>query len=48
MSGQTVITELFKGDVVQVYLYTFTGLLDKAGNHLTQFSGMLMKPGEIK
>ena len=27
----------------QVYLYTFTGLHDKAGNHLTQFMGVLLK-----
>ena len=28
----------------QVYLYTFTGLHDKPGNHLTQFLGLLLKP----
>ena len=27
----------------QIYLYTFTGLHDKAGNHLTQFMGLLLK-----
>ena len=28
----------------QVYLYTFTGLHDKPGNHLTQFMGVLLRP----
>ena len=30
--------------MLQVYLYTFTGLHDKPGNHLTQFMGVLLKP----
>ena len=33
----------FQPQLVQVYLYTFTGLHDKAGNHLTQFMGVLLK-----
>ena len=33
----------FHHHLVQVYLYTFTGLHDKAGNHLTQFMGVLLK-----
>jgi len=44
MAGQTVLIELAQGDRVQVYLYTFTGLHDKPGNHLTQFLGLLLKP----
>ena len=28
----------------KVYLYTFTGLHDKPGNHLTQFMGVLLRP----
>ena len=28
----------------QVYLYTFTGLHDKPGNHLTQWCGLLLRP----
>ncbi len=47
MASQTVITELMQGDQIQLYLYTFTGLLDKAGNHFTQFAGMLMRPGKL-
>lgn len=46
MASQTVITELLRGDEVRLYMYTNTGLLDKSGNHLTQFAGMLMRPGE--
>ena len=46
MASQTVITELQPGDTGQLYLYTFTGLLDKAPNHLTQFAGLLLRPGE--
>ena len=30
--------------ILKVYLYTFTGLHDKPGNHLTQFLGLLLKP----
>ena len=30
--------------IFKVYLYTFTGLHDKPGNHLTQFLGLLLKP----
>ena len=44
MASQTVIMELAQGDRVQVYLYTFSGLHDKPGNHLTQFVGVLLKP----
>jgi hypothetical protein len=44
MAGQTVLMELAVGDRVQVYLYTFTGLHDKPGNHLTQFMGVLLRP----
>ncbi len=44
MASQTVIMELGQGDRVQVYLYTFSGLHDKPGNHLTQFVGVLLKP----
>ncbi len=45
MCSQTVVTELLKGDKVQLYLYTSTGILDKAANHLTQFAGVLLRPG---
>ena len=34
------------GDKVQLYLFTFTGTLDKSGNHLTQFTGLLLRPVE--
>jgi len=44
MASQTVLAELEEGDRIQVYMYTFTGLHDKPGNHLTQFMGMLVKP----
>ena len=44
MAGQTFILELAVGDRIQVYMYTFTGLHDKPSNHLTQFSGLLLKP----
>jgi len=44
MAGQSVLMELEAGDRVQVYLYTFTGLHDKPGNHLTQFMGVLLRP----
>merc|ERR1719205_582016 len=43
MVGQNVLMELQQGDRIQIYLYTFTGLHDKAGNHLTQFMGLLLK-----
>ncbi|CAB4065285.1 FGFR1 [Lepeophtheirus salmonis] len=46
MAGQSILTELLVGDKLQAYLYTFTGLHDKEGNHLTQFMGVLMKPLE--
>ena len=46
MAGNTIVTELLKGDRIQLYLYTFTGLLDKEANHLTQFSGVLLRPVE--
>ena len=44
MAGQTCLVDLMKGDKIQLYMYTFTGILDKAGNRLTQFMGILMKP----
>ena len=44
MVGQTFIIELAVGDKLQAYMYTFTGLHDKPGNHLTQFTGILLKP----
>jgi len=44
MAGQSVLMEVAAGDRVQVYLYTFTGLHDKPGNHLTQFMGVLLRP----
>jgi hypothetical protein len=43
MAGTTLIVELSQGDKVQIYMYTFTGLQDKPGNHLTQFTGFLVK-----
>jgi len=43
MASQSIILELQEGDRVQVYLYTFTGLHDKPGNHLTQFMGFLLR-----
>ena len=30
--------------VLQLYMYTFSGLQDKKGNHLTQFMGFLVRP----
>ena len=44
MVGQTFLIELEVGDKLQAYMYTFTGLHDKPGNHLTQFTGILLKP----
>jgi hypothetical protein len=44
MAGQICLTHLNVGDKVQVYMYTFTGIFDKAANHLTQFCGFLMRP----
>ena len=46
MAGQTFVIELAVGDRIQVYMYTFTGLHDKPSNHLTQFTGILLKPVE--
>ena len=46
MAGQTFVIELSVGDKLQAYMYTFTGLHDKPTNHLTQFSGLLLKPVE--
>ena len=46
MAGQTFVIELAAGDKLQAYMYTFTGLHDKPGNHLTQFTGLLLKPVE--
>ena len=46
MVGQTFVIELSVGDKLQAYMYTFTGLHDKPGNHLTQFTGILLKPVE--
>ena len=44
MAGQTFVIELTAGDKIQAYMYTFTGLHDKPTNHLTQFTGLLLKP----
>ena len=44
MAGQVCLTHLRVGDKVQVYMYTFTGIFDKAANHLTQFCGFLIRP----
>ncbi|XP_023339618.1 uncharacterized protein LOC111709908 [Eurytemora carolleeae] len=44
MAGQSILAELEEGDRIQVYMYTFTGLHDKAGNHMTQWLGLLVKP----
>ena len=46
MAGTTLIINLNQGDKVQVYMYTFTGLQDKPGNHLTQFMGFLIKAND--
>jgi len=43
MAGTCTLARLHAGDKVQVYMYTFTGLHDKPGNSLTQFTGCLMK-----
>ncbi len=42
MAGQTFVIELNAGDRIQAYMYTFTGLQDKPGNHLTQFTGIVI------
>jgi len=47
MAGQSVLIELAAGDRIQLYLYTFSGLQDKPGNHLTQFLGVLLRPLEV-
>ena len=44
MVGQTFVIELSVGDKLQAYMYTSTGLHDKPSNHLTQFTGILLKP----
>ena len=44
MAGQVCLAHLAVGDKVQLYLYTFSGIFDKANNHLTQFCGFLMRP----
>ena len=46
MAGTSLIINLNQGDKVQVYMYTFTGLQDKPGNHLTQFMGFLIKAND--
>jgi len=48
MCSQSFVAELLQGDNVRLYMYTFTGLLDKAGNHLTQFAGVLLRPGKAR
>ena len=44
MAGQVCLAHLSAGDRVQLYLYTSSGIFDKANNHLTQFCGFLMRP----
>ena len=44
LSRVTCVTCHVSRAMLQVYLYTFTGLHDKPGNHLTQFMGVLLKP----
>ena len=44
VSRVTCVTCHVSRAMLQVYLYTFTGLHDKPGNHLTQFMGVLLKP----
>jgi hypothetical protein len=43
MAGNTFIIELAARDKIQAYMYTFTGIQDKGGNHLTQFTGLLLR-----
>jgi len=44
MAGQSIVAELNKGDKVQVYMYTSTGLQDKKSNWLTHFVGFFLRP----
>ena len=43
MASQLVVADLEKGDRVQVYMYTHTGLMDKKSNWFTHFVGLFLR-----
>ncbi|XP_023321329.1 uncharacterized protein PFB0145c isoform X2 [Eurytemora carolleeae] len=43
MCSQIVLVSAIAGDLIQVYMYTGSGITDKSSNHFTQFSGLLLR-----
>lgn len=48
MAGQTIVTDLVKGDEVVIYAYTGTWLADFPMNHYTHWVGLLLKPNQTE
>ncbi|XP_023342315.1 uncharacterized protein LOC111712039 [Eurytemora carolleeae] len=44
MASQSIVADLEKGDRVQIYMYTHTGLMDKKSNLFTHFVGIFLRP----
>merc|ERR1719342_2010540 len=47
MAGQSIVAELVKGDKIQIYMYTHTGIMDKRSNWLTHFIGVFLRPKDF-
>ncbi|CAB4067941.1 unnamed protein product [Lepeophtheirus salmonis] len=43
MIGQNIVLEVCKGDRIQIYAYTSTGITDHKNSRYTQFIGMLLR-----